>query len=550
MELSLMFGLVGTVALAAGILLYRTIAMPRLRATRLKPFRQALTAATQQHPVRSRCAEQDQVLGALKGLEDVDRLAVAAEKDARKVQIPTPPVAASSASSEAQLSSLVSFLQDPRVGLAVAGGEQLVANLFAMAVPGAAKKLGEAAMHGFWNGAVESLTSPSPEDLFALGAYAVKAAMVEGGVKELAHAVAEHMLHGAMEGAGLEVLEHADHAFELDGVDGAHFPVVTAVLSSYREIRLLREEKTSIERAVGHVVLDTGATGLGGFAGAKAGAAIGTLIAPGAGTAVGVLVGTVVGSVSGRMLANKVKEQPLKEAVAAYSAATQSAEVTVTASGQTMLTAVQRQSIEVQEHYQNTLRSPPRLASLEASEGLITRTQELRFALEEHLQALSVEREATLQRAQNLIPSASGFARLLGLDVRVEAMQALSATREVFDREQCIPAPSALPSFAATRVNPLTACRMLAATDWPDAYVLRSRFRPVAEALLETRGQLLHSVGAWVGRTARSYRGAVARITECLEHEADRHLTVIAGERDMLITRRDAVEKQRAALGR
>lgn len=550
MESSVTYLLVGTVVLAVTSALYLVAIRPRLRAARLQPFRDALASAIRQRPVRLRCDEQDQILDALRVLEAADRQAEAAERRAQAAEIPTLPAVGAEASQDEQMKSLASFLQDPRVALAVAGGEQLVGNLFAMAVPGAATVLGEAAMHGFWDGVQAVLTSP--KGLFELGLEVWKHSMQEGGIhaKQVAWNVAEHVLKGAAAEAGNQVWDQVGDAFDLSGADGAHFPVVTALLSSYREIRLLKEEKTSIERAVGHIALDTGATAAGSLAGAKAGAAVGTFIAPGVGTAIGGFVGAVFGGVGGRMFATTVKEQPLKEAVAAYSEVIQAAEATVTASNLAVLTEVRQQCTLVQANYKNAFQPAPRLNGLTASDALISRTLQLRVAVEEHLRTLIAERDAALQRAQSLIPAANGLHRMLGLDVIVEAMGELSAARAELESAECIPAPAVLPDPGTTKARPLTACRLLATMEWPDSQALRSQFRPIAGLLEEMRGTLMHTLGMWAGRTAQSYRLAVSQITTCLEIETDRHLTVVATQREGVRVKRDAVEKYRAALGR
>ena len=51
-----------------------------------------------------------------------------------------------------------------------------------------------------------------------------------------------------------------------------HLPLLTIAVSSFREIRLLIEEKTSIQRALTYVAIDSAGVAGGGWAGAKVGA--------------------------------------------------------------------------------------------------------------------------------------------------------------------------------------------------------------------------------------------------------------------------------------
>jgi len=97
-----------------------------------------------------------------------------------------------------------------------------------------------------------------------------------------------------------------------------HIPLITLTLSSFREGKLLLNKHTDIATSMKNIGLDVAGTGIGGFVGAKAGAAIGTAIAPGLGTAIGVVVGGIAGAIGGRLISNRVKTEPFRQARELY----------------------------------------------------------------------------------------------------------------------------------------------------------------------------------------------------------------------------------------
>ena len=105
-------------------------------------------------------------------------------------------------------------------------------------------------------------------------------------------------------------------------MDLAHFPFITALFSSFREIRLLRKNHTKILSSIKNVALDVTGTGIGLKAGATTGIIVGTAIAPGIGTTIGAGVGALAGACFGRSVTNKIKKQPFKEAIEDYKKST------------------------------------------------------------------------------------------------------------------------------------------------------------------------------------------------------------------------------------
>jgi hypothetical protein len=90
-------------------------------------------------------------------------------------------------------------------------------------------------------------------------------------------------------------------------------PVVTLLSSSLREIKLLWDGKTHIERAVKNVVIDTGGVGAGAWVGLKAGLLVGAAIPPAAGLFA--IAGAVAGAMTGRKFAKNIRMAPLKKAL-------------------------------------------------------------------------------------------------------------------------------------------------------------------------------------------------------------------------------------------
>ncbi len=111
------------------------------------------------------------------------------------------------------------------------------------------------------------------------------------------------------------VEEGTDFALGVDeGIPGFNFPLVTAAVSGWREIKLLDKGHTEMETSLKNIGLDVAGIGVGLGVGAEAGAVVGSLILPGIGTAIGGVLGGLFGATVGREITNDVKEEPLKEA--------------------------------------------------------------------------------------------------------------------------------------------------------------------------------------------------------------------------------------------
>ncbi|WP_322526849.1 hypothetical protein [Marinococcus luteus] len=104
---------------------------------------------------------------------------------------------------------------------------------------------------------------------------------------------------------------------QLDSTMGAGIPVVSLIISTYREVKLHNQNKTDLGASVKNVGLDVAGVGVGGFAGALIGAFIGGF-GGSFGFMVGGLIGGIVGAVVGKSGSNAVKEIAMKEAFHDY----------------------------------------------------------------------------------------------------------------------------------------------------------------------------------------------------------------------------------------
>lgn len=133
-----------------------------------------------------------------------------------------------------------------------------------------------------------------------------------------------HHTVGSLKDIGAEMANAAEHCTSVGDLTGSadfdmtgHIPIVTLAFSSFREFKLLSNDKTNFISSVKNIVLDAAGAGIGGAAGAKAGALAGCAFGP-VGAVIGGVLGGVGGAVGGRFLTNKVKMRPLNKAIEAY----------------------------------------------------------------------------------------------------------------------------------------------------------------------------------------------------------------------------------------
>jgi hypothetical protein len=96
-----------------------------------------------------------------------------------------------------------------------------------------------------------------------------------------------------------------------------HFPVITLLRVTWREIDLLSKNHTTGDVALKNAALDVFGVGGGAYAGGQLGLAIGAFFTP-VGAAVGTVFGTLVGAIFGRFYSDSFKEKAFKKAIADY----------------------------------------------------------------------------------------------------------------------------------------------------------------------------------------------------------------------------------------
>ncbi|MCY4675145.1 MAG: hypothetical protein OXD43_15530 [Bacteroidetes bacterium] len=154
-----------------------------------------------------------------------------------------------------------------------------------------------------------------PEDAIYLG-VAESIEKLEGAVNLGSENIV--LVDNALSNAGaLERAESAGDAL-LGNVDTVGIPLITLLLSGFREIRLLAANKTDLRNAAKNLSLDLVGTGGGGIVGFSIGASVGTAILPGVGTVVVGLGGAVVMAIASRKGTNYIKERRLKKACKKY----------------------------------------------------------------------------------------------------------------------------------------------------------------------------------------------------------------------------------------
>jgi hypothetical protein len=97
--------------------------------------------------------------------------------------------------------------------------------------------------------------------------------------------------HDAISTASKDAMSVVHEGFDA----GLHIPFGTLLRSAWRELELLFDKKTPIERAVKHVAMDVASVGTGAYIGAKVGGGIGAVAGP-VGVGAGLLVGAMAGA--------------------------------------------------------------------------------------------------------------------------------------------------------------------------------------------------------------------------------------------------------------
>jgi hypothetical protein len=402
---------------------------PELRERRLQPLRQSLHATEKRIELSVR-EEQKPLLRALSAWTTAEHSADRAREEARMWPVPVPDLPLSGEAPETSMRRIAHLLDNPKIVAALAGGEQLAANLFDSLTGGSLDHLLEAAAVLHRDGLLQLALSPP-------------AAMPGAVANYLTSHIAQHALdhHGLsidilhdLPASTVHVLSQAGHeaaqAFDPSHFHGAHFPFARMITSMIREGSLLFDERISVQRALGNVAIDTAGTGVGALAGGKAGAMIGTAFGGPVGTAVGALLGAVAGSIAGSFGAHAVRHRKLTAAVENHKVNYYAIQNDLRAASHHAVKEVHVRANEVKQWHMDNLPQAPRIGELAyQDENLRSSALDLRFHVESAFREYARRLGEHVEQASLLIPRKNLFASLAGLDVSDIAWASLATAK-------------------------------------------------------------------------------------------------------------------------
>ena len=512
-----------------GCALYVGAIAPRLRHRRiasLHQFHRPLISVPEVLATTQHVAALDEHLRCLSSLEEHSGFA------ATKLRESYFPVPASGAA-DASLDSVIHAFEDPRLTAALAGGEQLFRNAVDMAIPGAIGALADHAWEVFVSAAKDALVEHGRDlalDMLMHGGKHVHADVLKDALHEAFHA-------GVHE-AGMDMLQHAPDAFDPDAASGAHFPWLSLLVSAHREVRLLANERTDIERSIKHLALDTA----GVWAGAKAGAVVGGFLGP-----LGMLGGAVLGAIAGREVTNDIKRAPLRRAIQAYEAASERETRTICVSAQQVRDAIVIRAEEAQRRVAVHVGSRPRLAQRARASTFNALVVELLAAAEEAVVSYrqSIE-NAYLERAGELPPDRL-YHRCLGIGVRRDLGHWLEEQRTVHDCH--VLSVSMQLRGARSDDDPFRAIESVLRLRLPLTPRLASAISHLNHSFHAMSVELAASLGTWAANATRAYRDELSAICEVAANESHRHGQLVLAASERLRPIRETLRRERTALG-
>ena len=257
-------------------------------------------------------------------------------KNVSELDIPTPDPLTSYDDTESTLDKLNKYFE--KHSEAFAGTEAFILSIlpisqtgealcaFASVAPDMVSEGFSSSLSALQNGAVNPLDIHNCLSRFCEGmlhnhAHSLTGA-IAGGFKEIsgindATGSIKDSFHGMSETLKDHVDAYIDPTDLTDWDVTGHIPLATIAFSSYRECKLLLNEKTDAMNALKNISLDAVGAGGGGFVGAKTGALIGSMFGP-VGTLFGGIVGCIAGAVGGRAITNNIKQMALHEAIENY----------------------------------------------------------------------------------------------------------------------------------------------------------------------------------------------------------------------------------------
>jgi hypothetical protein len=358
---------------------------------------------------------------------------------------------------------------------------------------------------------------------------------------ELLHGV-EVLGQQAMESAAVAAaVEHAgqavhalDGALGMDGVLG-HIPVITALVSTVRETRLLQSEKTTINSAVKNLSLDLAGTGGGAVLGGKIGVGVGAILGLAPGAAAGGLIGAGIGAMAGRLTTNRMKASRLRGAETDLEQVREAYPEQMRSAAAELSTAVAGEADVARAGFRAEIGAAPR-AEIRYRDELTSAADDLRTAIIAYV----ADVEAAIARARRL--AAAG--RLARVELG-RAESALTATQ----------AAVAADAEPASDIPLLRLCALAhAGPPVPPTGRLGMRYRESARHVAATVSRLTaeyaHELETWTERASTRFANATRELSAAIEPELrtfhDRQ-TVAVAELDGAVQR---VVDERARLGR
>lgn len=447
------------------------------------------------------------------------------------------PIAGPEQSEASTIESIAKALADDRVGVAIAGGEQLAQNLADMALPGALENIAEHAYHG----ALASMH----DQLLSHGKDAVVEHLFHGGIAHgfVSKAFEETFAAGSV-GAAHEVLGNLGESFDPHLASGFHFPWVTALTSAAREARLISEDKTTLGRSLQNVAIETGSTAMGIAAGAKAGAILGSVF-PGIGTGIGAILGATLGGMKGRAVGAQIKRAPLERAVAQYRSVASRLESRQASSTEGLVHAVSERAVAARCVMERAVLGRPTWVWSPAD---LATFRELLAALRDRAAERARQVERTMRERQAAVAKDRWYHMLLGISVQDE-LQARIEDVHAARRAAALAMVNQIETCDRQLVDPLGSIVELLTIRLGrgpriDAALarIRERFESQCDAVVVRTRE-------WMERTTSCYRHQLRAVCTVAVAEAGRHRAVLMEVSTELAGARAVVERERDALG-
>lgn len=516
------------VAVACCVGFYLLVVAPRLRRARLDrliDFHRPLVAAPPILATTREVVLLEERLGMMWSLEGRGRVA---GENVQTLFLPEPPIARSNGS----LEEVIRTFQDPRLEAALAGGEQLIRNAMDMALPNAIEVMTEHAVTGFAAAGKDSLLEHATDFLehFGHGGH-------HGAVDAL-NAALHSAFDAGIHGAGEEVLNNLTDAFDPDAASGAHFPWVSLLFSAQRELRLLSEDRTNIERSLEHLALDTA----GVWVGAKTGAAVGSVFGP-----LGALGGAILGAITGKSVTNDVKQAPLRRAQQAYDAAAQNVIRDAAASVEQLRHRIVDRVEDARRQLIELAGARPHMGALAIRNGLQPEVAEVVLSAEAALDAYRDALEKSHQQRLAEIPSERAHHRWLRISIDASLRERAELQRAEHENEV------SLLQYQLRRIaqedEPFALLNHLLRLRLPMSPQLRDALLRLGTKITNVGLEFTNALSKWAATVSRDYCSELTAICDLVARESRRHEQLVTAGAQRLRPLQQALLRERDALG-